>query len=244
VGEQAQPVLDQHTTTDEEIVRRVRAGYTEMFEILMRRHNQRLYCAALAIVRDDAEAEEAVQHAYLAAYRHLGQFEGRARFSTWLTRIAVHEAIARRRRTMDRNGWSVHTPSIDTIASGAPDPERQAYAGELGTLLDSALGDLPTNYRDVFVLREIDGLSTSDTAAHLRLSEGTVRTRLHRAKNFLQQSLLRIVPGEACRFDGVRCDRLVEAVMRQLGEPDDVVPRPLSPTATSETRPNQPFELP
>jgi RNA polymerase sigma-70 factor (ECF subfamily) len=113
-----------------------------MFEILMRRHNPRLYCAALAIVQDEADAEESVQHAYLAAYRNLDQFECRARFSTWLTRIAVHEALARRRRRLT-NEQSPHHQPIDAIASGAPDPERQAYAGELGTLLDSALGGLP-----------------------------------------------------------------------------------------------------
>jgi RNA polymerase sigma-70 factor (ECF subfamily) len=218
IAEPAQPVIDAPPTSDEEIVRSVRAGHTEMFAILMRRHNQRLYCAALAIVQDEADAEESVQHAYIAAYRHLDQFEGRARFSTWLTRIAVHEALARRRRWA-RKGPSTHHQPIHAIASGAPDPERQAYAGELGTLLDSALRRLPDMYREVFVLREIDGLSTADTAARLSLSEGTVRTRLYRAKNSLQRTLQHVEPGTAYRFDGARCDRLVEAVMRRLEPP-------------------------
>ncbi len=167
--------------TDEEIVNRVSTGQIEMFEILMRRHNQRLYRAARAILQDDAEAEDAVQQAYLNAYRHLDQFEGRAQFSTWLTRIAVYEALARRKRA-GGNPASSEDGVVETAVSPAPDPERQAYGKELSLLLESALAGLPDCYRSVFLLREVDGLSTAETARHLRISDATVKTRLHRAK--------------------------------------------------------------
>ena len=186
-----------------------------MFEILMRRHNQRLYRAARAILQDDAEAEDAVQQAYLNAYRHLDQFEGRAQFSTWLTRIAVYEALARRKR-VGGNPTSSEEGLGETAASPAPDPERQAYGKELSVLLESALAGLPEGYRSVFLLREVDGLSTAETARHLRISDATVKTRLHRAKGLLQRKLQAVTPAEAFSFDGARCDRLVTAVMRRL----------------------------
>jgi RNA polymerase sigma-70 factor, ECF subfamily len=205
--------------TDEEVVVRVRAGDTQMFEILMRRYSQRLYRATRAILRNDADAEDAVQQAYLNAYRHLAQFEGRARFSTWLTRIAVYEALARRRRGRDKPVGSGDEEHADNVASTTPDPERQAYVGELGALLEAALAALPDGYRSVFMLREVDGLNTAQTAQQLRLSEGTVKTRLHRARDLLQRKLHDVTREAAFRFDGERCDRLVAAVMSHLTRP-------------------------
>ena len=210
--------------TDEEVVTRVCAGDTELFEVLMRRYNQRLYRAARAILQSDTEAEDAVQQAYLNAYRHLPQFEGRAKFSTWLTRIGVYEALARRRRSRHQPPESNAEEQIERVASATPDPEHQAYAGQLGTLLKAALAALPDGYRTVFMLREVDGLNTAATAQQLRLSEGTVKTRLHRAKDLLQRKLQHVTPAAAFRFDGSRCDRLVAAVFcgltrRQLVDP-------------------------
>ena len=204
--------------TDEDVVVRVRAGDTHLFEVLMRRYNQRLFRAARAILQNDADAEDAVQQTYLNAYRHLDQFEGRARFSTWLTRIAVYEALFRRRRARDKPLESGDDEQSDRAVSTAPDPERQTYAGELGTLLEAALATLPHGYRSVFMLREIDGLNTAETAQQLRLSEGTVKTRLYRAKDLLQRKLLDVSPAEAFRFDGKRCDRMAAAVMSRLAE--------------------------
>ena len=201
--------------TDEEIVHRVSCGDVQMFEMLMRRYNQRLYRAVRAILQDDGEAEDVVQQAYLNAYRHLNQFEGRAQFSTWLTRIAVYEALARRRRVRGTRTSSEHRLA-ETVASRSPDPERQAYVKELSVLLESALAGLPDGYRSVFMLREVDGLSTAETARHLRISDATVKTRLHRAKGLLQRKLHAVTAAEAFSFDGVRCDRLVAGVMRRL----------------------------
>jgi RNA polymerase sigma-70 factor (ECF subfamily) len=155
----------------------------------MRRYNQRLYRAARAILLNDADAEDAVQQAYLNAYRHLDQFEGRARFSTWLTRIVLYEAMSRRRRARGQPIGSGCDEQIDRAASAAPTPEHQTYARELGTLLDAALAALPHGYRAVFMLREIDGLNTAETARQLRLNQATVKTRLHRARDLLQRRL-------------------------------------------------------
>jgi RNA polymerase sigma-70 factor, ECF subfamily len=208
----ATPIL-----TDDEIVHQVSSGDVQMFEVLMRRYNQRLYRAARAILQDDAEAEDAVQQAYLNAYRHLHQFEGRAQFSTWLTRIAVYEALARRRRVRG-NPTSSEYGLAETAASPSPDPERQAYGKELSVLLESAVAGLPDGHRSVFMLREVDGLSTAETARHLCISEATVKTRLHRAKGLLQRKLHAVTPAEAFSFDGARCDRLVVGVMRRLAD--------------------------
>jgi RNA polymerase sigma-70 factor (ECF subfamily) len=181
----------------------------------MRRYNQRLYRAARAILQSDADAEDAVQQAYLNAYRHLTQFEGRAKFSTWLTRIAVYEALGRRRRNRDTFVES-GDEDVKHVASATPDPERQTYVAQLGALLEAALAALPEGYRSVFMLREVDGLNTAETAQQLRLSEGTVKTRLHRAKDLLQRRLHDVTPAAAFRFDGERCDRLVAGVMTRL----------------------------
>lgn len=222
--EAALAVPPELSPSDEEVVLRVRAGETQLFELLMRRYNRRLYGTVNAILHNDADAEDAVQQAYVNAYRHLGQFEGRARFSTWLTRIAVYEALARRRRAHDTPLEWNGDEQVGQAKSALPDPERQAYAGELGVLLDSALAALPPRYQSVFVLREIDGLNTTETARQLRLTEATVKTRLHRARSLLQRALSGVTSAEAGVFDGARCDRTVAAVMRRLFETDVTLP--------------------
>ena len=210
-GLQAEPL----PFDEQQIVARVRAGETHLFELLMRRHNQRLYRVARAVLTSDTDAEDVVQQAYLNALRHLDQFEGRAQLSTWLTRITLHEAFARLRRRRDAAAREA-IDAAGTIESAEPDPERQAYAGELRGLLESEIDRLPPGYRCVFVLREVDGASTSETAELLKVSEGVVKTRLHRARRLLQQALSQVSPTEAFRFDGARCDRLVANVMREL----------------------------
>jgi len=162
------------TLPDAEIVRRIQAGDRALFEILMRRHNQRVYRAARAIVSDESEVEDVMQQAYINAFRHLDQFEERALFSTWLTRIALHEALARRRRRQADAAASVtdgdeHGELMDALIAPQPDPERQAYGAELAHLLERAVDALPEAYRIVFALRDVEGLSTSETAAGLSL---------------------------------------------------------------------------
>jgi RNA polymerase sigma-70 factor (ECF subfamily) len=208
--------------TDAEIVGRVRAGETALFEVLMRRHNQRVYRVARAVLKDESEAEDVMQQAYINAYTHLHQFEDRSQFSTWLTRIAVREALARRRKWRpDVAPPSPDTPGdrMDRFTSHQPDPERQAYGRELGRVLEEAVDSLPESYRSVFMLREIEGLSTTETAAGLDLGEEAVKTRLHRARAMVRRAVtdrLGSTTAEAFQFHASRCDRVVEAVLGNL----------------------------
>jgi RNA polymerase sigma-70 factor, ECF subfamily len=208
--------------TDEQVVAEILAGRTDLFELLMRRHNERLYRAARAIVLDDREAEDVVQQAYVNAYANLEQFDRRAKFSTWLTRIAVHEAIARARRKgryTDLDASESGRVEQITARRFQLDPERQAFSRELAGLLESAIDSLADGLREVFVLREIQALSTSETAQCLGVSEDVVKTRLSRARAFLREELLEragLVAPDAFRFLGARCDRLVARVLERI----------------------------
>ncbi len=207
------------TLSDEDIVTRVLAGETALFEVLMRRHNEQVYRAARAILRDEREAEDVVQEAYVNAYTHLAQFDGRARFSTWLTRIAVYEAFARARRrgryqSLDETSTETRMPP-----ASSPDPERQAFGRELGALIESAVDELGDGYREVFMLRQIQGLSTAETAQVLGVSEDVVKTRFSRARQALQHDLLNRV-GDAAptafTFGQARCDGVVASVLARI----------------------------
>ena len=206
--------------SDEDLVRRIRAGDTTLFEVLMRRYNQRLYRVARAILGNHADAEDAMQQAYLNAYAHLDQFEHRGSFAGWLTRIAVREALARHRR----RGEAVAVESIvgdgssDRIPSPSPDPEQAALSSELRTDLEAIIDSLGETYRPVFVLREVEGLSTSESAEALGLSEDVVKTRLHRARAMLRHALAREGrrPSDLLRFGLEQCDRVVAAVLARL----------------------------
>src|SRR5438093_1123988 len=148
--------------SDEEVVARVRRGKTALFEVIMRRYNQRLYRAARAILRDDAEAEDVMQEAYVRAFTHLDQFAGRAAFATWLTRIAVHEALARARRRGRLQPLAEEGAEGDDMTAfrSAADVEKQAADRELGRLLEIAIAALPDPFRAVFVLRDVEEMST------------------------------------------------------------------------------------
>ena len=209
--------------SDEEVVQRVRAGETGLFEVVMRRYNQRLYRVARAILRDDVEAEDVIQQAYVNAYLHLEQFENRASFSTWLTKIAVYEALARaRRRGRFEQTDTIHDgddETMDALKSRGPDPERQAFIGELHALLESAIEALPGHYRAVFVMREVEGMSTAETAECLEITEETAKTRLHRARLLLREDLYQragVVSAAAFPFQAPRCDRVVATVFERI----------------------------
>ena len=202
--------------TDEEIVERVLGGETALFELFMRRYNQRLYRITRAILRDDGEAEDVIQDAYVRAFEHLDQFAGRARFSTWLTRIAVHEASARLRR---RGRLIDIEDSMPTLSSAAAGPEQRAADHELGQAIEAAVDSLPEVYSAVFMLRDVDGLSTAETAACLNITAETVKTRLHRARRLLRNHItarIGIAARETFQFAGARCDRTVAAVMARI----------------------------
>ena len=212
--------------SDEDVVQRVRAGDTALFEVLMRRYNQRLYRVARAILRNDGEAEDVMQQAYVEAYAHLDQFEGRAKFSTWLTKIAVYEALARTRR-QGRETSAIRRSKdegeevdpMTRIKSEALDPEQQASQRELRTLLESAIECLPATYRSVVMLRDVEGMSTAETAECLSLREDAVKTRLHRARTLLRKDLYDragLTAPTAFPFHLTRCDRVVSAVFARL----------------------------
>jgi len=213
---EAAPLPERTGPTDEEIVGRVLAGETAPFEALMRRYNQRVYRVVLSIVGNAGEAEDVTQDAWVRAFEHLDQFAGRARFSTWLTRIAVHEALARLRRL------GRHVPiedSMETLRSPAAGPEQRTADHELGHVIEAAFAVLPQVYRSVFMLREVEGLSTVETAACLDLNEETVKTRLHRARALLRNQItarIGMSARDAFQFAGARCDRIVEAVMARI----------------------------
>jgi RNA polymerase sigma-70 factor, ECF subfamily len=208
--------------SDDDLVQQILAGNTAVFELLMRRYNERLYRAARAITRDDREAEDVMQQAYVNAYANLRQFKGQAQFATWLTRIAINEALARVRRR------SRYEPFEDDLSNAerfmpwnpAPDPERQVFTGELRELLEWAIDTLPDGSREVFVLRDVEGLSTAEAAESLGVSEDVVKTRLSRARAALRSALLErtgAAAGEAFRFHRPRCDRLVANVLAAIG---------------------------
>jgi RNA polymerase sigma-70 factor, ECF subfamily len=234
----AEVATPQEPLSDEEVVARVLAGETGMFEIVMRRHNQRLYRVARAILRNDGEAEDVMQDAYVRAYEHLDQFAGRAKFSTWLTRIAVHEALARQRRgnryqelepTSEREG-----DPMDRFASLAPDPEQQASNSEIRTLLEEAVETLPDDYRTIFILRDVEDMSTTDAAEVLEITEDNVKVRLHRARALLRKSLYAragMERKEAFNFHAVRCDRVVKNVFERIQKQ---VSKTGSPAATTQ----------
>ncbi|HYL63780.1 MAG TPA: RNA polymerase sigma factor [Candidatus Methylomirabilis sp.] len=208
--------------TDEEVVDRVRAGESALYEIIMRRYNQRLYRVARAIVRDDSEAEDIMQDAYVRAYENLGQFEGRAPFSAWLTRIAVHEALHRARKRGRLDQWddseSDSNPAV-YMDEASPNPEQATTRAELRELLEEAILELPAQYRAVLMLRDIEELSTSETADALGLTEENVKVRLHRGHGMVRTWLLSRVGTNAKAafpFMGERCDRVVESVFAKI----------------------------
>jgi RNA polymerase sigma-70 factor, ECF subfamily len=219
------------TLSDAEIVARVCDGETSLFEVLMRRHNQRVYRAARAIVKDEAEAEDVMQQAYINAFVHLKQFESRAQFSTWLTRITIYEALARRRKQRPEETLGINDDDIDDAAGSMRtsdvSPERQAYSGELGRMIEDAVDALPETYRSVFMLREVEGLSTSETAEGLGVGEEAVKTRLHRARAMVRRTLTDRLGGSASlafQFHAPRCDRVVAAVLSEIRH-RNLVPR-------------------
>jgi RNA polymerase sigma-70 factor (ECF subfamily) len=208
--------------SDAEVIERIQRGEAGLFEVLMRRYNGRIYRVVRAILGTEADVEDVMQQAYLNAYLHLDQFAGQARFSTWLTRIAAHEAL-RRARKADRMPHAHDSPdaepAVDQLTDREPSPEHQAYGREMAALLEHAVDALPDGFRSVFVLREVEGLTTRETAECLEVNEDTVKTRLHRAKAQLRRDLAARVGGHASSayvFHASRCDRVVAAVLAQL----------------------------
>jgi RNA polymerase sigma-70 factor, ECF subfamily len=217
-------ITRQEKWSDEQIVSRVLSGDTALYELLMRRYNRLLYRVARSILRDDAEAEDVMQDAYVRAYQHLGSFEGRAKFATWLTRIAVHEALARARK---RSRFQAHDFSEEPIgdamkplASTGRTPEQQVYDREVADVLEKAILALSEEHRLVFILRDVEGMSTEATAESLNLTEENVKVRLHRARAALRKRLYAEIGENASdcfQLHASRCDCVVKHVFEVLG---------------------------
>lgn len=216
---------------DHEVAARILAGDKGLFELIMRRYNRRLFRIARSVVADDAEAEDAVQEAYVRAYLKLDQFRGPEGFATWLGQIAINEALMRRRR---RIRWTLaplselDLPANEEAAmidphSPAANPEAALHDDQLRRLLEKAIDGLPEIFRTAFVLREIEQMSVEETAQCLGVEPATVKTRVFRARRLLQKNLtaeLTAALTGAFAFDGTRCDRLVARVFERLNQLD------------------------
>jgi len=211
---------------DAELAARVAAGEPAAFEALMRRHNRTLFRTARAILRDDAEAEDALQEAYLHAYEAIGNYRGEAKLSTWLARIVANEALMRvRKRTRRAAIVPLQAAASEDEINEIPDdnmddsPERSAQRSEMRRLLEVEIDALPDDYRVVFVLRAVEELSVEETAEALGIPQATVRTRLFRARSLLREALaskIDLACEEAFSFAGERCDRIVAHVLERM----------------------------
>jgi RNA polymerase sigma-70 factor, ECF subfamily len=213
--------------SDLEIVEKVLAGDNLSFELIMRRYNRRLYRIARGVLRNDDDAEDVVQEAYLRAYRNLGDYRGEGPLSAWLAKITMNEALGRLRGTdSTRNTVSFDEPEeaeeanfMAQMVSSFPDPEQSAARAEVRRLLESAIDALPDAYRMVFILFGVEEMSVAETATCLDVDPTTVKTRYHRARKLLQQHLASLVDTSAAdlySFDGLRCDRIVKGVLERL----------------------------
>jgi RNA polymerase sigma-70 factor (ECF subfamily) len=219
--------------SDEELVERMRDGDERAFELVMRRHNRLLYRTARAIVRDDFEAEDCVQEAYLQGFRSIAAFRGESQLSTWLTRIVVNQALAkmRKHRKHDSDISLDNVLDLDGHVRGASEsltqpeqPDASAQREQMRKLLEGKIDQLPAAFRTVFMLRALEEMSAKETATCLGIPEATVRTRYFRARSLLRDSLeqdVDVALEGAFAFDGARCDRIVEVVLDRLRRPTD-----------------------
>jgi RNA polymerase sigma-70 factor (ECF subfamily) len=213
---------------DAALVARIVGGDRGAFQVLMRQHNMALFRAARAILRDDADAEDVLQEAYLSAYRHLPGFRGDAKLSTWLTRIVINQALGRLRARRRDNVVSL----LDDRPAGSPEPMEQAMdetpgaspetgamRAELRRLLEKKIDALPLAFRTAFVLREVEEMTIEEAAECLAIPEATVRTRVFRARALLRASLaeeMDVATAGVFGFAGARCDRIVAGVLDRL----------------------------
>lgn len=218
------------TSDDIDLVQRAIAREGGAFRLIMQRYNQRLYRLARSILRNDGEAEDVVQEAYVRAFTHLDSFRGDSSLATWLSRITINEALGRLRKqrpTVEIGAFESQRTPAEVIqfplTSKSDDPERTMAQRQLLQLVEQATDNLPEVYRVVFITRVIEGLSVEDTADILGLKPETVKTRLHRARKLVREQLdkqIGPVLMDAFPFAGRRCERMTSGVMKRLGLPD------------------------
>src|SRR5512146_172814 len=210
------------------MVRRIMAGEQTAFAMLMRRFNRQLYRLARAIIRDDTEAEDALQDAYLSAYRSLSQFRGDSSLATWLSRLVINQCLQRLRRNERRQNVIPMIPSpadeeLDRIASDEfAAPDEATERAQMRDILERKIDALPESFRAVLVLRSVEELTVEETAECLGIPAETVRSRHFRARSLLREALARevdLAERDVFRFAGARCDRIVAHVLARLTDP-------------------------
>ncbi len=224
------PASHPKSLAEAELIDRVRIGDSVALREIMERNNAHLYRLARTVLRNESEAEDVLQETYLRAFRHMSEFRGDAKISTWLTRIALNEALGRLRRRRPETVELSHAEHVssDSMAQVIPfptmatdsDPERTLARRQIAGVLERAIDALPDPFRVAFVLREMEGMSGEEAARHLGVPEGTVKTRVHRARRLLRKSVeAELGPAleEAFPFAGRRCARITEAVLSRLG---------------------------
>jgi RNA polymerase sigma-70 factor, ECF subfamily len=210
--------------SEPELVARIARRDEAAFEVLMRRHNGQLFRVARSILKDDAEAEDALQEAYLDAYRHMAEFRGQSRLGTWLTRIVVNHALMRLRRRKDSrvvvplDAWQGARVSRETEMADdtSESPASATLRTEIRQLIEQQIDELPLDFRTVFIMRDVQDMTVEETAAALDIPAATVRTRLFRARARMREALARQLDSamlDVFAFDGARCDRIVAAVL-------------------------------
>jgi RNA polymerase sigma-70 factor (ECF subfamily) len=219
--------IDYADCGEEVLVDRARTGDMRACEALMRRYNQRLYRVIRSVLKTGSDVEDTMQDTYLAALRNLDRFEGRAQFGTWLLKIGTNAALAQMRQRMrvlpldDLPDLDDLDPMMGVAADAAHTPEQHVSSKQLVAIVEEAIDRLPHDYRQVFMLRTIEGLDTAETAAVIGLGEDAVRQRLHRAREMLQADIKDHAGGTVSRafgFLGRRCDRVVASVLRHLSD--------------------------
>ena len=206
---------------DHEVVARILAGDQPLYELLMRRYNRLLFRLARSILREDDEARDVVQATYVRAYYHLAQFRGPTGFRSWLARIAINEATARARRLPRLTNCTDDDVLLQLPEIGAAEPENAAIGGETLRVVQTAIDQLPEEFRTVFMLRGVEQLSIAETASVLDIKPATVKTRFHRARKLLQATLQRRLDEVASGtfgFAAQHCDRVVATVFGALKE--------------------------
>jgi len=205
---------------DNEVIARILLGEKDLYAVLMRRYNQRLYRVGMAIIIDDVEVEDAMQVAYINAYEHLSKFSFKAQFSTWLTRIMINECLLRvrnRRKSINMNDDIIDNEIHQQLPTAELTPAAQMLNAELKQILETAIRQLPEKYRTVFIMREVEQMNIAETQDCLDISEVNVKVRLNRAKSLLRNSLSAYYKNEELLpFHLSRCNRIVESVMAKI----------------------------
>jgi RNA polymerase sigma-70 factor, ECF subfamily len=214
---------------DVDLAARIAHRDSTAFEQLMRQHNGRLFRVVRAILKDDAEAEDALQDAYVDVYRHIGEFKGTAQLGTWVTRIAVNHALMRlRKHRRERQVIPIHESETEAQAevesvpdAAAESPVTTTIRAEMRAMLERRIDELPVAFRTVFVMREVEEMTVDETADALSIPPATVRSRLFRARALMRNALandIDLATRDVFAFAGSRCDRIVTAALERTRE--------------------------